>query len=218
MTVNQPMRQPSSPDMAMSLAPAAPLRETAVAPLADAAVLPIAIPLAFQAEVLSPYRDNAKYLRSAEVAQFGGGEDGPLLTGRGRFSIPQSCYIDDTGHFNAVEFNICYNQLAYVVFGHCIASGVLAQLSPIFRERVPRSAAEFKRHQLPSMLIAKLAGRFSKQLRSDDFSGELRLLRVSAAGPAVFCFTSIAFANGDQVKSHGEVVLAFSPAGHDART
>ena len=42
------------------------------------------------------------------------GKDAGLISAKGRFSIPDSCYIDDTGHFNAVEFNICFNQLAYV--------------------------------------------------------------------------------------------------------
>ena len=51
-----------------------------------------------------------------------------LITGKGRFSIPESCYIDSTGHFNAVEFNICYNQLAYVLFAGCINAGVMGKV------------------------------------------------------------------------------------------
>ena len=84
--------------------------------------LPIAISDTFVADILKPYRPRATYLRSAEITQFSeealedSASDVSLVTGAGRFSIPESCYIDDTGHFNAVEFNICYNQLAYVVF------------------------------------------------------------------------------------------------------
>ncbi|MGW6540873.1 FcoT family thioesterase [Streptomyces sp. NPDC055051] len=53
-----------------------------------------------------------------------GGADGRPLTGSGMFTIPEPCYIDDTGHFNAVEFNICYNQLAYYTLAAMIRDRV----------------------------------------------------------------------------------------------
>jgi FcoT-like thioesterase domain len=69
----------------------------------------------FIAEVLQPYRANAKYLHAAELtyvrSDAAANDEASLVVGRGHFTIPASCYIDDTGHFNAVEFNICYNQL-----------------------------------------------------------------------------------------------------------
>src|SRR5882757_9200074 len=71
--------------------------------------LPMAMSDAFTAEILKPYRAHAKYLKSAEITQFSeravqdSTSDESLVTGIGRFSIPESCYIDDTGHFNAVE-------------------------------------------------------------------------------------------------------------------
>jgi hypothetical protein len=195
----------------------APALETAAPP---PLALPQAISAPFMAEILQPYRANAKYLRSAELiyvrSSAADDEAAGLVTGRGRFCIPESCYIDDTGHFNAVEFNICYNQLAYVVFGHCIASGILQRLIPRWEERVQLSYADYKRHQLPSMLIAKIEGRFSKQLKSDDFWGELTVNRISGSHGAYFCFTSIAFSDAQGVKSRGSVVLAFSPDGANA--
>jgi hypothetical protein len=211
------------PSVPLSVSLSAPVNSTASLPpkatLATASVLPLAIPAAFVTEILTPYRANAKYLKSAEITHVrtcaAGEETVGIVTGRGRFSIQESCYIDDTGHFNAVEFNICYNQLAYVVFGHCIASGILQQLTPSWDEKVQLSYADYKLHQLPSMLITKLEGRFSKQLKSDDFSGELTVNRISGAGRAYFCFTTIAFSNAEEVKSRGSVVLAFSPAGAD---
>jgi FcoT-like thioesterase domain len=77
---------------------------------------PMAIPSKLAAEILRPYKQNATYLKSAEITHVNdksaispGTADHKLVSGKGRFSIPESCYIDDTGHFNAVEFNICYN-------------------------------------------------------------------------------------------------------------
>lgn len=178
--------------------------------------LPIAIPKAFIGDILEPYRPNARYLRAATIDGFQDkrlqaptGKDAGLVAASGRFSIPESCYIDDTGHFNAVEFNICFNQLAYVVFGKCIEDGILHQLR---LEASSFSFADFKRHQLSSMLIVKVESRYYKQMRSDDFTGHLRIERISASAGAYFCFTSITFADSEGVKCKGTVLLAYSPA------
>src|SRR5262249_4200745 len=122
--------------------------------------LPIDISEAFVADILKPYRTNAKYLKSAQITHFM--DKGSVLTGTGRFAIPESCYIDDTGHFNAVEFNICFNQLAYVLFGKCIEEGMLQRL--ILEKVDVLSPPEFKRQQLPSMVIVSIASRYYKQL------------------------------------------------------
>ena len=178
--------------------------------------LPMAISDAFVADILKPYRARATYLRSAEITQFSeqaledSASDVSLVTGTGRFSIPESCYIDDTGHFNAVEFNICYNQLAYVVFAKCVEVGLMHQLWRVNVD-IP-SFAEYKRHQLPAMLIVRVDGvRFFKQMKSDDFGAELTIDRMTLLGQAGFFFTSITFFDCEGVKAKGSVVLAFQP-------
>ena len=171
--------------------------------------LPMDVSEAFVADILKPYRPNAKYLKSAQITQFRESMEGnakrvPLVTAKGRFSIPESCYIDDTGHFNAVEFNICYNQLAYVMFGKCFETGIVPKLRFL-------TLGEYRHHQLQSCFIASLESRFLKQLKGNDFRGELTLNRLSWAGGMLFCFTSIAYSDGEAVKAHGPVVLAFNP-------
>ena len=132
-----------------------------------------------------------------------------LLSGAGRFAIPESCYIDDTGHFNAVEFNICFNQLAYVIFGKAVDAGILEKLRAE-KVDVP-SFADFKRHQLPSMVIVSMESRYFKQLRSADFGGNLAINKISSVGGAWFFFTTVSFSDQDGVKAKGSVVLAYSP-------
>jgi FcoT-like thioesterase domain len=178
--------------------------------------LPMPISDTFVAEILRPYRTHAKYLKSAEITQFSeqatqdSTSDETLVTGTGRFSIPESCYIDDTGHFNAVEFNICYNQLAYVVFGKCVEAGLMHRLWRVNVD-IP-SFADYKRHQLPAMLIVRVDGvRFFKPMKSDDFRGELSIDRMTLLGQAGFFFTSITFSDCEGVKAKGNVVLAFQP-------
>lgn len=171
--------------------------------------LPMDVSEAFVADILKPYRPNAKYLKSAQITQFRESMEGntkrvPLVTAKGRFSIPESCYIDDTGHFNAVEFNICYNQLAYVMFGKCFDTGIVQKLKFL-------SLSEYKRHQLQSCYIVSLDSRFFKPLKSDAFEAELILNKMSAMGGALFCFTAITFSDVEGDKAQGSVVLAFNP-------
>jgi hypothetical protein len=188
--------------------------------------LPIDISNAFVAEVLKPYRANAKYLKSAQIIHLSdktstekAAKDSAFVTGTGRFAIPESCYIDDTGHFNAVEFNICYNQLAYVLCGKCIELGILQKLNSELQKFSDEKAngfslsmADYKRHQLPAMLIVSIEGvRFFKQLKSDDFRGALSINRVAPVGGAWFFFTTITFSDAEGVKAKGSVVLAFVP-------
>ena len=178
--------------------------------------LPIRIPDSFLAEVLRPYRPNARYLKAAHITHFRdkADHDAPvgtgLMNGTGTFAIPESCYIDDTGHFNAVEFNICFNQLAYTLFAKCVHDGLMQKLRLGKVEVI--SFPEFKQHQLPSMLIVSIEGvRFFKQLKSDAFSGEFALERVAPVGAAWFFFTTVRFADSEGVKAKGSIVLAFTP-------
>jgi len=185
------------------------------------AELPLIIPAAFTAEVLSPYRKNARYLKSAQIDDLRPmigtwkrsrsppahvARDGrpTLMRASGRFAIGESCYIDDTGHFNAVEFNICFNQLAYVTFGKCFDEALIPELS--FLE-----FSEFRRVQLPCWLIVAIDDvRFSKQLDRTDFHAELTLDEIRSARGARFFFTSIAFSDREGVKASGKVVLSYN--------
>jgi len=175
---------------------------------------PIRIGAEFVDDILSPYKLHARYLKSAEITGFrdksaSDTEKGPLVSAAGRFAIPESCYIDDTGHFNAVEFNICFNQLAYVMFGKCIEAGILHRLRS---EQVDvLSLPEYKRRQLPAMVIVSMESRYFKQLDSRDFRGEIHIDKISSVGSAWFFFTSVTFSDAEGVKAKGSVVLAYSP-------
>ena len=72
----------------------------------------------FVSKVLAPYFEHTTYLKEATMIRRAthGSEKPRDLVAAGEFHIGQSCYIQSTGHFNAVEFNICFNQLAYVTY------------------------------------------------------------------------------------------------------
>jgi FcoT-like thioesterase domain len=176
--------------------------------------LPIVIEPDFVADILRPYKSNARYLKAATITQMHAkaAENAKalaLVTASGRFAIPESCYIDDTGHFNAVEFNICFNQLAYVMFGKCVEAGIFHKLR-CERVKVP-SLAEYKRDQLPAMVIVSIESRYYKQLNSRDFTATLTLDKSASLGAAWFFSCSVSFADADGVKAKGAVLLAYSP-------
>jgi hypothetical protein len=153
--------------------------------------------------VLRPYRDHSRYLRSAQVVEQPG-----MVSARGRFSIAESCYIDDTGHFNAVEFNICYNQLGYFLIAKCVEGGLLEAFSTW-------SMADFWERQLSDVLIYRLTSRFRRMIDPRSFEGEVVFQepRVSArAGkPAIMSMeTTCSFWDGAGGSADGSVKLAFT--------
>jgi hypothetical protein len=115
--------------------------------------------------VLRPYRaKNCQYLRTAvlELAQ------NQLPTVSGDFEIGESCYIDDTGHFNSVEFNICYNQLIYYLIAKSVQEGLLPALRGWTLD-------DFWRSQLPDILITSFSSSFKRKMQARRFFGSVSL-------------------------------------------
>jgi hypothetical protein len=117
--------------------------------------------------VLRPYREHCKYLKGAVLEV----DDDHRLTASGPFEIGESCYIDDTGHFNAVEFNICYNQLAYYLIAKSVAEGLLPALGQW-------TLADFWRRQLPHILITEFRSKFIRQMQGKRLSGSVSVTKV----------------------------------------
>lgn len=179
--------------------------------------MPMEISDAFIARILKPYRENAKYLKSACILDYCEPFSDPapekghdeLVTIEGTFSIPESCYIDDTGHFNAVEFNICFNQLAYVLFGKCIQSGIFHRVVFDWEQRVNLSYESYLKYQLSSMFIARIEGNFLKPLDAKDFKARLTINRIMWTAQTAFVHTKISYGDKKSGRSKGSVLLAF---------
>jgi hypothetical protein len=117
------------------------------------------------ARVMRVYLPHCRYLKSAVLS------GPPAPTATGEFEIGDSCYIDDTGHFNAVEFNICYNQLAYYLIAGAVKEGLL----PVFEGW---NLDDFWRLQLPSILITEFHSVFKKQMVGERLSGSVTITEV----------------------------------------
>jgi len=127
------------------------------------------------AAVLAPYKPHARYLKRAWFAHLREGDTSRadcIARIRGDFGIEASCYIDDTGHLNSVEVNICYNQIMYLLFAQCVEERILPVLAHM-------DSAEYRRRMLPDMLIHDLRAVFKKPIDARAFQGEMRLLSAT---------------------------------------
>lgn len=158
---------------------------------------------ALRTRVLSVYFDNARYLESAEICV--DNSDGKeKVVSCGILSVPESCYIESTGHFNSVEFNICYNQIMYDAIAHASKYRLASYFSDWGVEG-------FFSRQLPNILITRLHTRFSKPLNASSFHGEfvIRSVRLHRTTQLfLFLKTSCRFFDDAGGEAVGEVDLA----------
>ncbi|MHA7651513.1 FcoT family thioesterase [Mycobacterium sp. ML4] len=113
-------------------------------------------------KVLDPY--SYKGCRYLIDASYKAAPDSVLAYGN--FSISEPAYIRSTGHFNAAELILCFNQLAYTAF----APAILNEEIPVLRGW---SISDYFDHQLPSMLIKNTASRFKRMIHAQKFSARL---------------------------------------------
>jgi hypothetical protein len=158
---------------------------------------------------LEPYKDDCKYLTKAHFQYLESKESPEKLTTvnknifsiKGEFSIPESCYITDTGHFNSVEFNICYNQLFYIIIAYVLNNKLLSVMADWDLEI-------YKRRQLSNFLIVKFSSTFRKQINSNHFQGTLSINKSSERGNLIILKTSCAFYDRNDGWAEGDVTIA----------
>ena len=149
---------------------------------------------------IEPYKEHCKYLRKAQF-QYPKSPDRGRWFVQGEFSIPESCYIADTGHFNAVEFNICFNQICYVAVAYLIQNNLAEAMEGWDLET-------YKRRQLSDCLIVKYSSAFKKPIDSRNFQGTLSINKCTARGSLIMMKTSCAFYDRHEGWAEGEVTIA----------
>lgn len=157
--------------------------------------------------ILKPYRKECTYLKKMWIDFYGepgagASAVGGDIVGRGEFSIPTSFYIDETGHFNSVEFNLCYNQLAYVYLAYCSDQRLIPPMAAV-------DLAYYKRQQLGGILIAKFSSAFHSMMSAAKFWGEVSLPKAIERSKLWLLETQIRYWDDSGGRSDGNVLLAF---------
>src|SRR5436190_2142709 len=161
------------------------------------------------AQVLRPYREHTKYLRSAAVTRDGEPRDGGRLTAVCELGIGESCYIDDTCHFNSVEFNICYNQMMYYAVAKSVQEKVMKPFSDWTMD-------DYWARQLADFLITDFRSTFKRPMRGRRFEGEIEIANVleweaSDLRPALIVLPTVCrYLDDHGGESRGEIRIAIT--------
>ncbi|MFD9909430.1 FcoT family thioesterase [Streptomyces sp. NPDC059063] len=160
--------------------------------------------------VLTPYRaKRCEYLTSATVTLQGDPRDGGRLVAACTFLIPESCYIDDTGHFNAVEFNICFNQMSYYLIAKSVKEALIEPFSRWTLE-------QFWDRQLGDVFITDFRSSFRSSMRGRHFRGEIEVADIAEwdgndlRDALVLLRTRCRYWDETGGESHGEVAAAIT--------
>ncbi len=167
--------------------------------LAVPSVYPVSAELL--ARVQAPYKPHCRYITSASVERMDDPGGQKLVEARAHFAIAESCYIDDTGHFNSVEFNLCYNQLIYTLIAQCAAENLLDALGDM-------TAESFYERMLPDVLIHDFSCRFARPMDRHAFEGTLTVVEATDHEHMILLRTQCKFTDNKGGRSLGNVSLA----------
>lgn len=155
---------------------------------------------ALLAQVLGVYKPDCRYLKEADTVLAG-----DALAVRARFAIPEPCYIEDTGHFNAVEFIICFNQMMYYAVAEAVNEAMLPPFSGWHLD-------DFWKRQLADFLIAGLHSRFRRPVSARRFYGEGKFVKLvqrsTGDRPLLLMDTVCRFWDDDGGRCEGEIKAA----------
>jgi hypothetical protein len=158
------------------------------------------------ARVLIPYRDNCKYLKRLSMEylpvsdQVSADASEASIAAIGELSIGESCYIDSTGHFNAVEFQICANQLMYAMGAECTRLRLLRAFSSMDLEG-------YYERQLPNVLITNVTMAFKKVMNPRRFRGRLQLDRAYCMRERAFWECSVSYTDEEGGLADGTIIV-----------
>ncbi|ATB30099.1 FcoT family thioesterase [Melittangium boletus] len=153
--------------------------------------------------VLAPYLPPCRYMKQAFARVPDTASANSSLVLHADFVIPSSCYINSTGHFNAVESNICVNQLAYLLFAWSLRG---AKDHPFSAEVGPFDMETFREKQLPNMWILSLQTSFRRAINPHGFQGTIEWTHATRTRTKLLLLEmSFRFSDGERGQAEGQV-------------
>lgn len=121
----------------------------------------------FISETLKHYW--VSFIKSAKIIK-----QNKIILSYSRLGVDKPWYCDDTGHMNAVELNLSFNQLMYVTIGHSICNGWIPELND-------KSQDYFFEKYWEDFLITKIESKFKAPVNVSEFSGLLRITKIRSS-------------------------------------
>ncbi|MEL7039590.1 MAG: FcoT family thioesterase [Cyanobacteria bacterium J06592_8] len=156
----------------------------------------------FLLKTLQPYSSKeAVYLQEVSVLSLGKlGSDSNYIV-QGKFSIESPCYVDETGHFNAVEFVICYNQIMAVSLAYATQNKLLLCLQDLTVE-------EFYILFMSGTYITRLESTYKSLINPKEFSCKFEVIMERKRSRLSILKTLVEFSDRQGGIALGQVDLA----------
>ncbi|MBP5698475.1 MAG: hypothetical protein J6W96_02985 [Alphaproteobacteria bacterium] len=143
---------------------------------------------------------NTRYLGKAEIDK----KDDTVVL-RGEFSINESCYLSPgSGHFNAVEAIMCFNQMLYAA----LLGGIEKKMFPFYDDI---TADEFNLHRRKVYILEFEKIKFKKQINNNCFEGVLELKPLHVVKDKIYVNCQFGFGNDEECKSFAGNIKVFIP-------
>lgn len=156
--------------------------------------------------MLEPYNDACRYVRTATFREHDLSQGRKALSLTGQLCIP-SCYYarnqaSGPGHFNATEFILGFNQLAYCMLAQGIEQSLLPELGM-------STAQELKDAQMERCYIGKIKEIcFRKPIIPQNFLGTVRIDKTISRSGRVFYSVDTTYGDAQGGSASGKFTIA----------
>lgn len=145
--------------------------------------------------MLQPYYPECRYLKESELN---------FPTMHSKFSISKTFYGAQSGHFNATEMMMCYNQMAYTFIAASVEEGLIESAGTIPLEK-------FIEYQMANCLMARIGNiKFKSQINPKNFYGEITLKKYPTRGKNLFATTDFSFYDDNGGFANGDALLVLA--------
>lgn len=143
---------------------------------------------------------NTRYLTKAQVSN-----SDNIIRLNACFSIKESCYLyPGSGHFNAVEALMCFNQMLYVA----LLGGIENKMFPFYMHITPD---EFNRNRRKVYLLEFENIKFKKQINNNEFYGFIEIKPLHTVADKIYINCRLGFGNNSECNGFFGNIKAFIP-------
>lgn len=142
-----------------------------------------------------------RYITRAEIIK--SGENSVSL--KADFEIYESCYLyPGSGHFNAVEALICFNQMLYVAL-----LGGIEQKYYDFYQNI--TAEDFNKYRRQGYILEFEKMKFKKQIDNHHFHGTFEIEKKHSVADKIYASCKVGFGNDELCNNFFGSVKVFIP-------
>ena len=143
---------------------------------------------------------NTQYLTKAQICK----KDNTVIL-NADFSINESCYLSPgSGHFNAVEALMCFNQMIYV----SLLAGIENKMFYFYNNITPD---DFNQHRREVYILEFEKMKFRKQIDNKHFQGVLELKPLHIIKDKIYVSCKLGFGNNCSCDSFIGNIKIFIP-------